>query len=329
MTYEIYTLKNEVYEEISKIKNVINISWNDDLNNIFTSFEFTSSEELEGGAWVKIKEKYDDKTVLIGVITQTSCSKKGIYNYSGYDIGFYAEKNKITKQFKTNTSISDAIKIAAAEAQIPCGELPIIPYTVKKIYKNTSVSDILKELLNFAIEKGLQNNLYFDCKNGFINLSGYSENDNLKGYIANLYTLKSTDTIHSFNITSSIEEMKNRVLVITSESENGNITKVNKEYTASDDKSIQQYGLLQEIIEPQKEEKNYKQLAENKLKELDNIKNEISLTVLADYKAQKGVIIPIKNDYLNLNDKYLIKSSRHSIEGAKEIVTINVKKYTG
>ena len=326
VSYEIYIIDKN-FEKKQKIKDVVNINWGDDLDNIFTAFDFTTSEVLKAGEWIEIFEKDENKTVLRGIITKTSQSQKALYTYSGYDTGFYCEKNKITIQYKTNTKISEGIKQALKEVEIPCKNIPDIIYTVKKIYKNTLVTDILKELLQFAVDKGLQNNLFYDCKQGYVSLNKYSENDNLKGVIANIYTIKSTDTIHGFNITSSIENMKNRVQVITSESDKGNITKVKKEYTTQNNDNVEKYGVLQETIEPQKDEKNYKKLAELKLKELNKIEEKTSLTILANYKAKKGVIIPIKNDYLKLNDKYLIKSSKHAIEGTKEIVTIEIEKY--
>lgn len=39
----------------------------------------------------------------------------------------------------------------------------------------------------------------------------------------------------------------------------------------------------------------------------------------------KGIITPIKNDKLGINDYYSIKNSSHSISGKKETVSIGVE----
>jgi len=44
-------------------------------------------------------------------------------------------------------------------------------------------------------------------------------------------------------------------------------------------------------------------------------------------KSPKGVVMPIEKDVLNLNDKYLIKSSNHAILGTKETVSIKIEKF--
>ena len=50
------------------------------------------------------------------------------------------------------------------------------------------------------------------------------------------------------------------------------------------------------------------------------------LTIFGDYRARKGVIIPINNKELNLNGDYLIEQSIHIIQGVVEKVEIGIKK---
>ena len=60
MSYEIYIIENPLYERKEKIKRVENINWSDDLDNIFTSFDFTTSEVLSVGTWIELFEKEDN-----------------------------------------------------------------------------------------------------------------------------------------------------------------------------------------------------------------------------------------------------------------------------
>ena len=43
---------------------------------------------------------------------------------------------------------------------------------------------------------------------------------------------------------------------------------------------------------------------------------------------QTGIIIPIEKEQINLKSKYLIKTSKHSIQGLKETVEIDVEEFT-
>lgn len=86
--------------------------------------------------------------------------------------------------------------------------------------------------------------------------------------------------------------------------------------------------VLQEIIEVDEDKsKTSKEIAENTLKKLNKITNEMNLSVLGDYKVQRGVITQITNKTLELDGIYLIKSSSHSIQGTKETVNIKIEKY--
>lgn len=328
MSYEIYRLKkldDGSFEQVEKIKHIESVNWSDNLEDVFISFDFTATVQIDVGTWIELYEKDDKKTVFYGIITKTSQTQQYLYTYSGYDTGFYLYKNKAVKQFRA-AKVTDAINVLCTEFGLKTGSIIDISYKISKIYKNTAVSDIFAELLEFAIQKGLSNQYYFDCKNGKVNLFQYQLNDSLCGYVANIYRLKSTDTITSYDISSSIEEMKNKIKVISSVTKNKQ-TSVTERYTTSAE-NTEEYGILQEIIETDTEtlSASCKMLAENKLKELNVITEEITLSVLGDYNMKKGIYFPIENTTLDLSGYYLIKHSSHSIQGSIEKVNINIKK---
>lgn len=326
MSYEIYIVKPVSYERTEKINNVVDISWNDNIDDVFISFSFTTDSVLEAGSRIELFEKDDKQSVFYGVITTTSRTSKEFYTYSGFDLGFYLEKNKITKQFKGNT-ISNAIKSVCSECKIQCDEIPEISNIIVKIYKNEQISKILKELLETAEDKGLKKKYYYDCMNGYVNLKAFTENDNLCAIIANLYKIKSTDSIYGFDIKSSIEEMKNKVQIVTPVTKNKQ-TGVTVNYTTPDNENTKKYGILQETIEVDSDKKvDYEKTANKKLSELNRITSTITLNVLGNYQMKRGVIIPIRNNILELNDKYLIKASRHNISGTREQVSVSVELY--
>lgn len=326
MSYEIYTVKKDTFERISKINKIANINWDDDVEKVYISFNFETSEILEVGQWIELYEKDDNKTVFYALITKRERTKKEIYKYSGFDTGFYLEKNKITIQYRKSSTISTAIVDACKKIGIECDQIPTINISYTNLFKAETVSNILLKLLETAKEKGLKTQYFYDCKNGKLNLYKYSLNDSLKGYIANIYKLNSFDTINSFTITSSMEEMKNKVLVISSVTKNKQ-TNINERYLTPDNKNTEKYGMLQEIVEVDADKKiNYKQVAEDTLEEKNKITETLTLTVLGDYNMAKGIITPIKNEKLNIDDYFVIKNSSHTIVGKKETVSIGIEK---
>ncbi len=133
------------------------------------------------------------------------------------------------------------------------------------------------------------------------------------------------------NLRTSIENMKTRVQIFK-KVDNKNV-KPPRCYTTPYEENktnIDKYGILNHIEEVEaKTDEEYIKIANRKLEELNKITDTLSLTLLGDYQMHRGVIIPLKREDLNLNDKYLIKSSDHTISDSKETVTIKIEKFTG
>ncbi len=97
--------------------------------------------------------------------------------------------------------------------------------------------------------------------------------------------------------------------------------------TVKDENNITKYGLLQETIEAEKDKTNYKEQAEKKLSELNIEKETLTINVLSDYNARKGIKFSIDKEDIKVEGAYLIKSSKHNIVGTKEKVKLNLLKY--
>ena len=156
------------------------------------------------------------------------------------------------------------------------------------------------------------------------------ENNDLRGYIADLYSIKSFDFIKTCEKSSSIENLKNRVQIYTSNTANKDNAGKCK-YTLPkepDSESIKKYGLLNHIEEIDSSTKqNYEKLAETKLEQLDVVKDEISFTVYGDNRLKTGVITHIENKTFKINTSYKITSTKHTINGTVETVDMTVEKF--
>lgn len=296
------------------------IEWGDDLSNVANTISFTTDEQLQPGSSFALMD--ENIEVMTGIISEYSQSERNKFQYAGYDFGFYLNKNSIIKQFN-GSKISDAYKMLCNDFNIPAGDIPTMSSTVKKIYKNVVLADVFREFLELHKAKTGEDYYYFTCIDGRFNVKKYELNENLKGIVDGIYAYDSTLTIMSPNITVSMEDLKNRVIVTDNSSD-----KISKRITVSNSDSISKYGLLQhvEAVDTNKTN-NLSKVANNKLAELNRLKTTIDLTMLGNYEMHKGVIIPIENEELSLSGDYLIKSSRHSLNGVKELVSVSLERY--
>ena len=125
------------------------------------------------------------------------------------------------------------------------------------------------------------------------------------------------NTINSINIKVSMNELKNCV-VIADNGENST-----KKITVRDEKSIQKYGFLQtvETVDMSKTN-NLQKMAADILENLNKLIRSIDLSVLADYRLHKGVIIPVNVPHYKISGEFLVKSSTHNITKTAENVAL-------
>ena len=296
------------------------IEWGDDLSNVANTINFATDEQLQVGSKFALMD--GDTEVMTGILSEYGQSERNKFQYAGYDFGFYLNKNSIIKQFN-GSKISDAYKMLCNDFNIPAGEIPTMSSTVKKIYKNVVLADVFREFLELHKAKTGEDFYYFTCIDGRFNVKKYELNENLKGIVGDIFAIDSTNTIMSPSISVSMEDLKNRVIVTDNSSD-----KISKQVIVSSSDSISKYGLLQHIeaVDTNKTN-NLSGVASNKLSELDTLKTTINLTMLGNYEMHKGVITPLKNEELSLSGDYLIKSSRHTIKGESELVSVSLERY--
>lgn len=301
-----------------ELENIVTPEWSDDLENYANAFSFSTYDVFEVGSLFQILTE-QGQTVLKGIITDFEQSEVNNFRYSGFDSGFYINQNEIIEQFK-KIKISEAIKKLCENYQIPVGNIPEISATVSEIYKDKKLSDVFNELLELAKTKGAIKDAYSTCARGKFEILPYETLSDLKGYMADIFSISSEKTIFNPTISVSCQDLRNRVVIADSSDKN------HKRVTVSSSESIQKYGLLQDVetVDTSKTN-NLKQLAENKLKELNKTSKMIDVSMIGDYRMHKGVIMPINDEKFGIKGSFLIKSSRHSINGNDEIVSVSLE----
>lgn len=300
------------------IKNFGEIEFSDDLETTCAYITFSCDTVFEPSAKFTLTE--DGEHIISGIVTDYERGTSKIYQYTGYDYGFYLTKNEVMIQFK-KAKISDAIRQLCHKINVPVGNIPDIEATVSNIYKDKTVSDILFELLDL-VKKKTGKEYFFECLSGKLNVQGYSLRKDIKYKLADGFDMLCTNAIGSVSAKESMQELKNRV-IIPDKNEKTLKAKAIKE----NHDSIAKYGLLQSIEQMDDDKsKKYAQFAETMLGQLDKIEKTLSVEMLGSFKIKKGVILPIVNKRLNLNGNYLVKTSKHSLSGNKHTVDLELKQ---
>lgn len=239
----------------------------------------------------------------------------------GFDVGFYLNQNKVIKQFK-NANIGKAIESLCLEYNISVS-LPPFKNIVNKIYKDVTFADVIKELLKLEKDKEGKKDLYIDCKNGKLNINQYAMEQDLTALIGNNLMVASDRTYSNCSVKKSIKDLKNRVIYTD------NNEKSIKSIESFDNENILTYGLLTavETVDTNKNN-NLKKLANDKLNELNKIKEEISKRLIADHRVSKGKLIDFTNTDYGLSGIYLVKSANHELTATAELVDVSLEKLT-
>jgi len=299
------------------VPNIISPEWSDDLENFSIPFSFSTCEYYEIGSLFQIVSETGDD-VLSGIITDFEQSNPNAFTYSGYDCGFYINQNEIIEQLK-QIKISDAIKKLCENYSIPVGEIPEMSATVTEIFKDKKLSDVLSQLIKYAVEKGCIKDVYCTCARGKFEILPYETIVDLTGTNGG-FSVLSQKTINSPSVKVSMQELRNRVIVADDNE------KSQKRVVVEDAESISKYGLLQEVetIDTSKTN-NIEKIATGKLTTLNKLSKSISMSMLGDYRMHKGVIMPIDCEQIGVKGDFLITSSKHTIDGNVEHVAVNLQ----
>jgi hypothetical protein len=282
-----------------------NLSWASDEDALGIELSFGSLYNLIEGTIVSL---YVNNKEYIRTIVIKKSEGKFSYSYTCFDYSFYL-KNEVIKQF--NTSASNAISSLLSEYKIK-SSIVSIPIKIEKIYKDEGIAAIIDDILEQAeSEQGIK---YF------------KEMQVDTVVIKKLTDMKITPKIligKDITINSSIEEMKNKILVVSNGEGNNSIQAV-----AEDRSNQNQFGLLQEIESvDEKDLGQAKNIAKNLLIAKNKIFKDTSLNLLGikdaeTIKANRLIEINIAN---KLSGWYKIKSASHSLSNNKHTVSISLE----
>ena len=174
-------------------------------------------------------------------------------------------------------------------------------------------------------------NYFYSLKFGKLELKKYIENNSIRGYIADFYSIESFKYIKGFNKSESIENLKNSIELYRQNTSNKSKDEEVKILSVQQQDSIDTYGYLNYIEEidadTNKTEKEYLELAKSKLQELNKVTKSLSFEVFADYNLQTGVYTRITSTPIQVDNRYVVIKSEHTISSNIETVKVDVEKF--
>lgn len=308
--------------KIDITKMVANIKFSDSIDTLGAQLTFDVAREFYGHVELGdvVVFNINGITIFIGLIVSRNIQEL-TFECTCYDFAWYLNKSTVVKQYK-NVKGDEVIKSICQEVGIKVkvqGAVAIID----TIYKDKTIIDVIKDVLDKSTQiNGKRFNLEMDKDTLLINP--------FKKIIINPKYILSDETeiyinknIGSINYNDSIDELKNAIIVIS-----GDEKAARHIGEATDEQSIKKYGKIQNIVTL--DAKDFSQantIAKTKLKELNKINQNISLSLLGSSEIRAGRIIEFYNEKFKLSGNYLIKSSSHTFENGIHRVSINVEVF--
>lgn len=322
MSYKIILIKNNgSKKEITTISG--SLSWKDSIDTLGREISFNvarRNDEVVIGD--KVAMFNGSLELFRGIIVDLG-TEKYIKSITAFDYAFYLNKSKIIIQYNKSRA-DNAIKTLCTRFKVPIGKISNIPTLITKIYKDDTVSDIIKDILDQVKNiNGIKYSL--EMREGKLYIDKYTDLivKPIFKPAGSRYTIDVLKNIGGISKSESISDMKNSILISSGDEKSSRVVA-----TAQDTKNIYKFGLLQDVESvDDKDIAKAKNIAKNKLKELNKIGEDISIgPLLGDDKVRAGRILELDNNIFGLKGKYLVKDCIHNYHNSFHTMNVTVEK---
>ena len=283
------------------------------------SFSFNNNKYRDTASnWITLQMGntvvvYDNGELLFtGQIVHGTQNNMNEYSYKAYDNAFYLNKNQSQIQFR-EISVKQAIEELCRKEYIPCHIDCDIPTTVTKIYNGEIISNIIDDLLKIDTDA-----------NKVMYRKEYTDGTLYINSINNLtITYTAEPIISNFTIEQSIENMANKVIVVSSSEKNTTVQAVSLNQESID--TYGQYTYYEKI-----DDKSIAQasaIANNKLEELLQAEEKITMTLWGDNSVRSGRVLTFNQDIIKGN--YLVTNCTHNYSGDMHTMEVELEKWHG
>lgn len=321
MEFKIVRVHNGTKETITK--KVGSLSWTDSMDSLGVEFSFIFpysywdsqfKNKLQLGDLIIIKA--GKKEITRGIITQAPINGD---DYRGYDYAFYLNKSEAIFQCK-KIGASKAITQLLARYGVPIGEMPKLTTAINKLYKDMTISDIIKSILSEVHdETGKSYRMEMTRGKFCIRRSGYIK---IKPkYVDELGEKVPCTKACSITGTRSIEDMRNQIIIAGTGDKKAQI-----KATVKDSKSIKKYGLLSQVETVEKtNQAKAKQKGKNLLKKLNKKTVLFTCEMPGSTIIRAGRKIYFDRPEAGIKGWYKVKSATHNVSEGKYTVSLEME----
>lgn len=292
-----------------------NLEWSSNKDSLGQLLSFEMPFDETGGLLPKtfinpgskVVLKYKSEIIFLGIVITEEADGRAPRKYNCLDLAFYL-KSKITVQFNGKRA-DEAIKQILKRFNIK-HTITDIPFQIKKIYKSTEVSEIIKDILSIA-EARSGNRYRFEMRGNTLVVFKWRD----------IRVKTDVQWLMNPSRTRSIENMKNSIEIVADNEKSAKIVA-----TVKDNSSIKKYGLLQESQTiDEKQMAKAKNVANKLLKELNRIQESGSVSLLGNHEARAGRIITLNEPVTGLSGDYFITDAKHSISNGIHLMDLSLE----
>lgn len=326
MTHKILLMKDGKKLDITDF--VGNLAWSSNMEALGEemSFDYAYNDTtfFEKGDLVEVGSQLalfnEGKFLNYYIVISSSVNGRFGKSFTCFDRAWYLNKNKTIIQFK-KAAASQAIGKLLDRFDVK-HKIASIPTLITKIYKEDTVSDIITDILEQVYQE-TRKKYYVEMVKDVLHVRLLTDMviNPISRLSYNTYAFPVTATISNPSRELSIEEMKNRVVVATSDD------KSTKIYATTEDKgNISKYGQLTEVVTVEK--KNAAQarnIAANTLKEMNRVGETVSCEMLGHDDIRAGRVLDLNEPITGIVGKYLIKSANHTVANGNHKVSLEME----
>lgn len=321
MAHELWLVKESTMTNITPLIGTINWRGNVDELGDEISFDIAFNDAkhfpknpCDIGDMVVLKN--DDYEITRALIVDESRNGRGPIGYTAFDFAFYLNKSNAIYQFN-KMAADQCIGKILKDFGVQVGNIVSMPVKIDKIFPDDLVSDIIREIIDIT-EKKLGVKYLMEMRQGKLFIERQKDLVIKASFMIGEKKYDATDAIMNPSKKRSISDMVNSIQVV------GNNDKL--VLTKSDNAMLNKYGKLQKVVKlDQKEKLSAALIAQNELKELSRITEEISIELIGDDRVRAGRLFELVEPITGIKGTSLIKDVNHTISGGIHTMSLGLE----
>jgi hypothetical protein len=298
---------SQIYSSIKWTGDINQASRSLDVELLFCDNDLLPDYIVELGSMIILYSS--DVELFRGLVFETNRGHTGSVNIKSYDHMIYLLKSEATKIYNGLTA-SSMIRALCLEFGVPVGNIAETGITMNRIYRNKSIFDMcISSLTETSIRTG---------KNYFMQMSQGKLNVIQKDPEKATWIIESGTNLSSASFIESIEDMKNKIVIIGEKDE--------IIATVQDNALISSFGIFQEISNESANTLAEAQLIASELLDQKGVvKRELDIIALGIDQVIAGEAIVYRDEFLGFEGTFYVEKDSHDIQNNNHTMNLTLK----